>query len=155
MQARARHTKIEYLGWLGGLNSGPMLEPCSAERTVVVVEDHASVRRAISNLLRSSGIHVLVYASAEELLSACEMPKTACLIIDVELSGMDGFDLHQRLISRGDRLPTIFISAAIDPAVSMRASSAGALAFLKKPFSEASLLVPIWRALGPVHAGVT
>ena len=68
----------------------------------------------------------------------------ACLIIDVELSGIDGFDLHQRLISRGDRLPTIFISAAIDPAVGLRAASAGAR-IPAKPFSEASLLGPVWR----------
>jgi len=129
------------------------LQSFAADRVVVVVDDQACVRRAISSLLRSSGIHVLVYASAEELLSAGEASEMACLIIDVELSGMDGFELHQQLISRGDRLPTIFISAAIDPAIGLRAGRAGALAFLKKPFSEHSLLAPVWRALGPRHVG--
>jgi FixJ family two-component response regulator len=124
--------------------------------SVVVVDDHACVRSAISNLLRSSGIRVLVYASAEELLSAGDMPQIACIIIDVELSGMDGFELHRRLISRGARLPTIFISAALDPTLSLRAVGAGALAFLNKPFSEASLLVPILRALAALRTvGVT
>src|SRR3954470_17211972 len=80
-QAIAPHTKIAYLRWPYGFNSGAMLDASS----VVVVDDHACVRSAISNLLRSSGIRVLVYASAEELLSAGDMPQIACIIIDVEL----------------------------------------------------------------------
>lgn len=124
-------------------------------RPIVVVDDHAAVRGALGNLLRSCGYDVALFASAEELLTQACLPDTPCMLIDVCLSGMNGFDLQRELISRGHRVPTIFISAEADPTLSARAASAGALAFLPKPISEGSLLGSLNLALGSAHAGAT
>ena len=96
-----------------------------------------------------------MFASAEDLLTRAKFPDAGCMVIDVRLTGMNGFDLLSELTSRGHRVPTIFMSADVDPTLSAQAADAGALAFLSKPVSEGSLLGSVRRALGPAGTEYT
>ena len=107
--------------------------------TVSVVDDDESVRRMISRIIKSDGLEVTAYDSAEEFLGGGS-DDSACLILDVHLPGISGVDLQERL-HRADRpIPIIFISADADEQTRERAMRAGAAGFLGKPFSVLSLL---------------
>jgi FixJ family two-component response regulator len=110
-----------------------------------VVEDDASFRRALRRLLGAAGFSVVTFASAEEFLTSESVGATACLVLDVQLGGMSGFDLHQRLATAGIPIPTIFITAHDDPVTRERARSG--LAYLRKPFGEVALFGAIQQAL--------
>ena len=110
------------------------------ERVVGVVDDDESVRIAIGSLLRSLGFKVEMFGSAEDLLESPRLDDIACLIIDVRLPRMSGLDLQRQLLAAKRELPMIFISAHDDPVARRRALTAGALAFLRKPFSEKALI---------------
>ena len=114
--------------------------------TISVVDDDESIRKALRRLVRSAGLCVATFASAEEFL-ACEGEEAACLILDVRLPGMSGLDLQRHLASAGRCVPIIFISARDDEQTSQAALAAGALAFLAKPFDDRLLLDAVARAL--------
>lgn len=107
---------------------------------VAVVDDDVSVCRALARLLRASGIHVITYASAEELLEDRKRPAFDCLVLDVQLAELSGIELQQRLADGGQSLPTIFITANDDPAMRERAQSLGCVAYLRKTSSGSELL---------------
>lgn len=115
-----------------------MSETSTDSRIIGVVEDDESVGLAIRSLLRSLGFRVEVFGSAEALLGFSG--DLACLIVDVRLPGMSGLDLQQRLVAARVGLPIVFISAHDDPVSREQALAAGALAFLRKPFSEDALM---------------
>jgi FixJ family two-component response regulator len=115
---------------------------------VVVVDDDASVREALSALLRSAGFRVELFASPEELLRSGQLRDTACLVLDVRMSGMSGVDLQDQLNASGSSIPIIFMTAHADASVRTRALAAGAVDFLQKPFSDDALLEAIDRAIG-------
>lgn len=115
---------------------------------IAIIDDDESVRLALHSLLRSLGFGAAVYASAEDFLGSRRVAETACLIADVRMPGMSGFDLQRGLLAEGFVLPTIFISALDEPCVRQRASYAGAVAFLRKPLGETPLLSAVCTALG-------
>jgi FixJ family two-component response regulator len=113
--------------------------------TIVLVDDDESVRRALGRLLRSIGLRVEMFATAEEYL--CAAPAADCFVLDVELPGLSGLELHRRLIAEGRAGPTVFITAYADERTRQTALQAGAIAFLAKPFEEQALLDALDRAL--------
>jgi FixJ family two-component response regulator len=113
--------------------------------TIGVVEDDPSFLRALRRLLSGAGFSVATFASAEEFLASESAGATACLVLDVHLGGMSGFDLQQHLVTAGIPIPTIFITAHDDPATRQRARSG--VAYLRKPFREDALVGAIHQAL--------
>ena len=111
---------------------------------VVVVDDDESVRESLEGLIRSVGFAVRTFPSAEECLNWEGLRDTDCLILDVRMPGMDGMELHRRLIEDRWEMPVIFITAH-GSAAEMRAQALrnGAVAFLEKPLSEEELLTAI------------
>src|SRR5579862_8218732 len=86
----------------------------TATRPISIVDDDASIRDALRSLMRSVGIEALAFASAEEFLASEHLQDTACLILDVTLPGMSGFDLQRLLNSERPAIPVIFITAHAD-----------------------------------------
>ena len=114
---------------------------------VYVVDDDESVRRSLSRLLRSAGLNVETFPSAQAFLSR-ELPdRTACLVLDVRLPGLSGLDLQAALKQAGRAMPIVFISGSSDVPVSVQAMKEGALDFLQKPFDDDQLLSAIAGAL--------
>jgi FixJ family two-component response regulator len=107
---------------------------------VSVVDDDASVRSAMSSLLRSQGWETRLYASAEAFLKSGRVDDVTCVISDVEMPGMNGLEMQQRLLRDGHALPIIFITAFESPAVRTQALDSGALCFLIKPADGSILL---------------
>ena len=108
---------------------------------VVVIDDDFSVRESLESLIRSIGLEVRVFASAEEFLSAAQPREADCLILDVRLPGMSGIELHHHLVAGCSRVPVIFITAhGSDDQARVEARSDWTVAYLTKPFSEDDLL---------------
>jgi FixJ family two-component response regulator len=114
---------------------------------IAVVDDDASIRKALQSLLRSVGLRVEVWASAEDFLQSDHLPDTACLIVDVRMPRMSGLELQQQLARAHCPPPLIFITAHGDKETRARALGAGAVAFLSKPFSDEVLLSAVQAAL--------
>ena len=114
---------------------------------VFVVDDDVSVREALRNLLRSVGLKVETFASAQEFLSGKRPDGPGCLVLDIRLPGVSGLDLQHRLIEEKIRVPIVFISAHADVPMSVRAMKAGAVEFLTKPFRDQELLDAVHQAI--------
>ncbi len=113
-----------------------------------VVDDDISVRESLESLIRSVGMSVKVFASAEEFLNSDHSCKTNCLILDVQLPGMNGIELHEHLIASSCKLPVIFMTAhGYDERARSKPLSNWAVAYLNKPFSEDDLIDAVHRAL--------
>lgn len=117
---------------------------------VVIVEDDQSVRKALTRILRMAGWRSITYGSAEDLLADGNAHGAACLILDVQLPGLTGFDLHDRLRQMGTSPPVIFITAFDEPEARERASRAGAVDFLAKPFAGKRLVDTVSRAVAGI-----
>jgi len=111
---------------------------------VIVVEDDPGMRQAMIRILGLGGFEPVAYASAEELLAAPSSEPALCMILDVQLPGLNGFALHERLVALGRARPAIFISAFEESDARAQATQAGA-AFLPKPFSGHALLDSVRR----------
>lgn len=116
--------------------------------TICIVEDDESVREATKDLIRWLGYTVATFANAEEYLRSDRVAETSCLIADIQMPGMSGADLQERLIAEGRRMPIIFMTAFPDPKVRARVLQAGACGFLTKPFNDDSLIECLDKALG-------
>ena len=114
---------------------------------VYVVEDDASVREALSSLLRSSGFEAMAFGGAEGFLAHPLNERPSCLVLDVRLPGLSGLELQRTLAQRERPLPIVFITGHGDVPMSVRAMKAGAVEFLQKPFSDEELLGAIRAAL--------
>jgi FixJ family two-component response regulator len=114
---------------------------------VAVVDDDESYRAALQRLLRSAGVVVRTFASAEGFLSSGQQHETACLIADIRMPGMSGLDLQAKLNADHCPIPTIFISAHGDEKMRLQAMRGGAVKFLAKPFDDALLLDGVRTAL--------
>jgi FixJ family two-component response regulator len=119
-----------------------------SKRLVAIVDDDASVRRALRRLLTSAGLASIAFASAREYLDAQLPEAPGCLVLDIQLGGMNGFELHQQLEAAGGAVPTIFITAHDDEATGERARLAGAAGYLRKPLEGSVLIEAIHHALG-------
>lgn len=118
-----------------------------SDRTVYVVDDDASVRDALSMLLRVSGYAVASFGTATEFLDVCMPGTPGCIILDVDMPGMDGPALQQELIRRGVQLPVIFLSGKGTIPITVRTIKAGAVDFLTKPVDGSVLLARVQKAL--------
>lgn len=115
-------------------------------KLVCIVDDDLSVRRALGRLIRSFGFDVALLASGRECLDEPHIDRSACLILDVSMPDMDGFELYALLQKSGRSVPTIFISAHDDEGYRQRARSAGAITYLEKPCDEVLLCNAISKA---------
>lgn len=122
------------------------------EPTVFIVDDDPSVREALSSLIRSAGLRVVAFASGQEFLQVQQRAYPACLILDIGLPEIGGFDLQQLLSKAGQNIPVIFITGHGDIPMSVRAMKAGAIDFLTKPFRDDELLATIRQGL-VLHQG--
>ena len=129
-------------------SSRPVRTP-GEQLVVAIVDDQAALREATENLLKSAGLKAVSFASAEDFLQATPLDGAGCLILDVRLPGMSGLELQQRLAADGIHVPIVFITAQEDSDGQMRAQAlrSGALAFLRKPFSDEDLLNAVRSAL--------
>jgi FixJ family two-component response regulator len=109
----------------------------------VVVDDDASVRESLPDLLREFGFAARAFSSAKDFLSSGCADQTSCLILDVAMPGMSGPELQQELRRRGQEIPIIFITGHKDETVRARALKQGAAGFLLKPFSGEALFAAI------------
>jgi len=115
-------------------------------KMVAVVEDDESYRAALQRLLKSAGLSVLAFASAEDFLNSGQQRETGCLIADIRMSGMSGLDLQARLNAEQCPIPTIFITAHGEEKMRLQAMRGGAVKFLAKPFDGAILLEAVFVA---------
>ncbi|WP_434705989.1 response regulator transcription factor [Pseudomonas sp. Z1-12] len=114
---------------------------------VFVVDDDASMRDALSNLLRSVGIRVETFASTADFLRQPKTECPSCLVLDVRLQGASGLDFQAQLAESNSNIPIIFITGHGDIEMSVKAMKAGAVDFLAKPFREQNLLDAVSAAL--------
>ena len=112
-----------------------------ADEWIAVIDDDDSVRHSLARILRSRGIRAQTFASAEEFLSRDNASEPCCLVVDVQLGGMSGFDLCDEMAARGDRAPpVVFMTAHDDIASTHLAFRAGSSTYLRKPFYAEALL---------------
>jgi FixJ family two-component response regulator len=117
---------------------------------IAIVDDDESVCRAMKRLVRSLGMEANAFASGREFIDLIEtMPsfQPDCVVLDVQMPGMNGLEVQERLASSGNRLPVIFITAHDEAGVRDRALAAGAVAFLRKPFNDESFITTLHLAL--------
>ena len=114
---------------------------------VFVVDDDVSVREALEGLIRSAGLRVETFASAQEFLARQRADLPSCLVLDVRLPGLSGLDLQKRMAEVNLEIPIIFITGHGNVPAAVQAMKAGALEFLTKPFTDRDLLDAIQQAI--------
>jgi FixJ family two-component response regulator len=116
-------------------------------RLVAIVDDDESVQRALQDLIESDGLSALCFGSAEQFLDSEARNNVACLIADIRMPGLSGFELQAKLNAERCRIPVIFITAHGDAEMRIHAMRQGAVEFLSKPFDDAVLLEIVHAAL--------
>jgi len=114
---------------------------------VAIVDDDETVCEAIKEFIETAGLSARAFASAEAFLDSDFVDRVSCLVADVQMPGLDGLQLHRKLVDAGHNIPVIFITAFPNDAVRTRALQAGAICLLKKPFDPAVLLEGIRSAV--------
>jgi FixJ family two-component response regulator len=114
---------------------------------VLVVDDDASVRKAVRRLLRSAGYLVEVFAGAGDFLAHPPPLDAGCLVLDIRMPGISGLDLQQQLAMTRPELPIVIITGHGDADLRQRALAGGAVAVLYKPFDDEALLASVARAI--------
>jgi DNA-binding NtrC family response regulator len=114
---------------------------------VFVIDDDSSIRESLRNLIRSAGLAVQTFASAQEFLTSRRPDGPGCLVLDVQLPGLSGLDLQQELTKNNAAIPIIFITGHGDIPMTVRAMKAGAIEFLTKPFRDEDLLNAVEQAI--------
>jgi FixJ family two-component response regulator len=115
---------------------------------IAIVDDDPSVRRSLHRLLRTVGYAVVTFATADEFLTSLPSRRTICLVLDIQLNGMSGFELQERLAADGAGVPIVFITAHDDAPTRERIRRCGAAGHLRKPFDDEALLDAIRQAIG-------
>jgi len=110
---------------------------------IAIVDDDASARRSLLGVVQSAGYLAEAFASAREFLAWLPNGQAACLVLDVHMDGLSGFDLHDRL-----KVPVVFVTGHDDALTLERIGKSGAAGHLRKPFDRASVLAAIQRAVG-------
>jgi FixJ family two-component response regulator len=123
------------------------------QAVVFVVDDDASVREALQRLVRSAGLRVEAFASAEEFLNRRRADVPSCLVLDVRLPDLSGLDLQRRMVDANNEMPIVFITGHGDIPTTVRAMKAGAVEFLTKPLVEGDVLESIRHAIARDRAG--
>ena len=114
---------------------------------VFIVDDDLSVREALGSLIRSAGLQVETFASAQEFLARPRADLPSCLVLDVRLPGLSGLELQKRMAEVNIEIPIIFITGHGDVPTTVQAMKAGAVEFLTKPFRDEDLLDAIQQAI--------
>jgi FixJ family two-component response regulator len=114
---------------------------------ICIVDDDGSLVEATVSLVESVGYIAEGFCSAEEFLKSPQLPKADCLILDIRMPSMNGFELQRRLAAGNHRIPIIFVTSYESDYAKTQATEAGAVAFLNKPFSQDSLLQAVRAAL--------
>jgi FixJ family two-component response regulator len=112
-----------------------------------LVDDEPPVRKAVARLLKSSGLQVRCFGSGPEFIDSLAGERPDCVILDIHMPGMSGFEVQAKLHAQGIRLPVVFVTAFDDPDLSLRLEHAEAAGFLRKPFTEEELLEALRRAV--------
>lgn len=133
--------------WVVSTAEAKAVRASPANPLVFVVDDDISVRESLELLIQSAGYTVESFRSAEEFMRRERPAVPNCLILDVNLPGLFGLELQQRMASKGCRMPIIFITAYGDVQMTVRAMKAGAVEFLTKPLSESRVLGAVEEAL--------
>ena len=115
---------------------------------LAVVEDDSTVSEALEALLQAMGHSVMTFECGEDLLASPALPQVSCVITDIQLRGMSGLDLQERLRAAGHHIQFIVVTAFPDERVRERALKLGAVAFLLKPVRKADLVAALARAIG-------
>lgn len=123
------------------------MAPSDNDSIVYVVDDDLQVRVALKELLESVGLKSQVFGCAAEFMAVKRADEVSCLILDVQLPGISGLDLHAELTRGQENLPTIFMSARADIRMAVKAIKDGAIDFLSKPFRDQDLLDAVYEAL--------
>jgi FixJ family two-component response regulator len=116
---------------------------------IAIVDDDRSVREALTSFVRSLGYDAVAFESADDFLKSSQRHGLSCLIADVQMPGMTGLELHDRLLASGESLPTILVTAYPEERARERALRSGAIGYLAKPFSDEALLACLRSCLGP------
>src|SRR6266446_1163263 len=114
---------------------------------VFIVDDDEAVRKSLGSLMRSAGLGVETFASAQQFLASSRADVLSCLVLDLKLPGLSGLDLQRRLAELSIQIPIVFITGHGDIPTSVRAIKAGAVEFLTKPFRDQDLLDAIHQAM--------
>ena len=115
--------------------------------TIYIVDDDVSVCTAVGRLLRSAQYRVLIFASAEEFRQADYGGSRGCLLLDIRLPGISGFELQEELLAKGVHMPVIFITGHDRAGMEERARELGGKEYLRKPFDDKALLEAIHAAM--------
>ncbi|WP_341909011.1 response regulator FixJ [Ferrovibrio terrae] len=121
--------------------------------TVFIVDDDEAVRESLSAVLETQGLTVIGFASAEAFLLSYKPVPVGCAIIDLRMPGMDGLTLLEHLRSKGLMLPAVVVTGHGDVPLAVRAMKAGAIDFIEKPYTNATLLDAVRRGLDSARAG--
>jgi FixJ family two-component response regulator len=139
-------------------NDGPLfpqhstLDTRHSRANVFLVDDDASVRRALARLIKSAGHQVQTFASAREFLGTnADIEEAACLVLDVRMPGLTGIDLQRELQTMNRNVPIVFITGHGDIPMSVNAMKAGAVDFLPKPVKDTDLLRAIAQAIARAY----
>jgi len=124
-----------------------MQQPQESDALVAIVDDDPSVRRGLQRLIRSAGWKVETFASAQEFLDRPSAISPSCLVLDLQLPGLSGLDLQQRMADLGLDIPVVFLTGQGNIPASVKAMKAGAIEFLTKPVDEQNLLKAIQEAI--------
>lgn len=114
---------------------------------IAIVDDDEFVREAMGHLIRSFDFSVELFGSGQDLLNAATLPRINCIITDVQMPEMTGFDMCDQLRTRGLRVPIVFMTAFVKEGYAKRARESGAVCFLHKPFQDTDVLRCLERAL--------
>lgn len=118
-----------------------------SDSIIAIVDDDPSVREGLSSLIRSVGLRVKTFASAQEFLSRSDAETPSCLVLDLQMPGLSGLDLQKQMAEAEMEIPIVFLTGHGDIPASVRAMKAGAVEFLTKPFEEQELLRAIEEAI--------
>ena len=124
-----------------------MPQPQESEAIIAVVDDDPSAREGLSSLIRSAGLQVETFASAQEFLARSGAETPSCLVLDLQLPGLSGLDLQKRMAEVGLEIPIVFLTGHGNIPASVQAMKAGAVEFLTKPFDEHDLLQAVHEAI--------
>lgn len=124
-----------------------MRESRTSDAIIAIVDDDASVREGLQSLIRSAGWRVETFVSAQEFLSRRGAEAPSCLILDLQLPGLSGLDLQERMAKVGLEIPIVFLTGHGNIPASVQAMKAGAVEFLTKPLDEQTLLQAIQEAI--------
>jgi two-component system, LuxR family, response regulator FixJ len=122
-------------------------------KNVFIVDDDESVRASLRLLVESAGLRSRTFASAEEFLESRSMNDASCLLLDIQMPGMSGFELQEQLAISKTHVPVIFITGHDRSGMEGKAMKLGAVAYLRKPFDDEALLDAIHQACGSDEIG--